>query len=575
LVCAIALLCSSVAALDRSAFTFINYDLEVKIDPAQHGLAVTGNVILRNDSSSPQKNAVLQISSSLNWIAIKLMPGERAVQYVVHSYQSDVDHTGALSEAVVTLPKAVAPGGEVELEVTFSGQVMPDATRLERLGTPKETAAATEWDQISPEFTALRGVGYMAWYPLAMESVSLKDGRDYALALGEWKQRQAASKMEVLFVSATRVNLIANATSEGKAATAAISEPAEILGSRTWSPMGTATPFFSLSAYAAKPVAVAGVTVNYFPGHENVAKRLADAATQVQTLLPRRQISVLELPAGDAPFAIENFLFTPLAGMNAQSAEVTLAFPLGYLASPRPWISEGWASFSQAYEREQQADTAAALDYLRVQLPALMEEEKENRAGQTNPKLPLNSAETSLIAGNDELLYRSKAMYVWWMLRDLLGEKVLRGALEKYRAEDDRDSAYVQRLLEQEARAQKIFPKMDLEKFFDDWVYRDRGLPDFSVKSTYTRKLLGSPEGENYMVTVVIANSGNAGAEVPVTVEAGEREVVTKRVVVAARAEASLRIPTINLPKTVSINDGSVPESDTSNNSATVAPPSE
>ena len=32
--------------------------------------------------------------------------------------------------------------------------------------------------------------------------------------------------------------------------------------------------------------------------------------------------------------------------------------------------------------------------------------------------------------------------------------------------------------------------KRDLEWFFDDWVYRDRGLPDFRVESAYARKLL-------------------------------------------------------------------------------------
>ena len=157
--CVVCVLCGHAFGLDREAFAFTNYELQVQLDPAQHGLAATGFVTLRNDSDVPQKSAALQISSSLTWIAIKLMPGEKVVTYVTHPYESDVDHTGSLSEAVVTLPQAVAPGGSVQLEVTYSGQILPDATRLEGVGAPKETAAANDWDQVSTDFTAVRGAG--------------------------------------------------------------------------------------------------------------------------------------------------------------------------------------------------------------------------------------------------------------------------------------------------------------------------------------------------------------------------------------------------------------------------------
>ena len=54
---------SAASALDREAFSFTNYDLNVQIDPDQHRLGVRGKIILRNDSQAPQKIAVLQISS--------------------------------------------------------------------------------------------------------------------------------------------------------------------------------------------------------------------------------------------------------------------------------------------------------------------------------------------------------------------------------------------------------------------------------------------------------------------------------------------------------------------------------
>ena len=90
-------------ALDREAFTFTSYDLDVRVEPEQQRLAVRGKITLRNDSASPQKNLSLQISSSLDWRSIQLEG--KPVQFVSQPYTSDIDHTGALSEALVTLPK--------------------------------------------------------------------------------------------------------------------------------------------------------------------------------------------------------------------------------------------------------------------------------------------------------------------------------------------------------------------------------------------------------------------------------------------------------------------------------------
>ena len=43
-------------AIDREAFTFTKYNLDVRIEPEQQRLAVRGKIALRNDSTSPQKN---------------------------------------------------------------------------------------------------------------------------------------------------------------------------------------------------------------------------------------------------------------------------------------------------------------------------------------------------------------------------------------------------------------------------------------------------------------------------------------------------------------------------------------
>ncbi|HEV2113250.1 MAG TPA: hypothetical protein VGR50_03820, partial [Terriglobales bacterium] len=199
LLCVLCVLCGPGFGLDRNAFTFTDYRLQVQIDPPTHSFSAAGTVTLRNDSDVPQKNAVLQISSSLGWQSVTL--DHKKLLYVSHPYESDMDHTGFLNEAVVTLPQPVAPHGTVQLEVLYGGTIELDTTRLEQIGTPKDVAANSDWDQISPEFTAVRGAGYVAWYPVAIEAVSLSDGPEYTRALGAWKAREAESKMSVIFSS--------------------------------------------------------------------------------------------------------------------------------------------------------------------------------------------------------------------------------------------------------------------------------------------------------------------------------------------------------------------------------------
>src|SRR6516225_9753565 len=90
-------------AVDREAFTVTRYRLDVQIDRSSHVMAVTGRLTLRNDSKSPQKNVVLQVSSSLSWNGIAY--NGNPVEWIGNDYTSDIDHTGRLSEAIATLPK--------------------------------------------------------------------------------------------------------------------------------------------------------------------------------------------------------------------------------------------------------------------------------------------------------------------------------------------------------------------------------------------------------------------------------------------------------------------------------------
>jgi hypothetical protein len=144
-------------------------------------------------------------------------------------------------------------------------------------------------------------------------------------------------------------------------------------------------------------------------------------------------------------------------------------------------------------------------------------------------------------------------MYVWWMLKDMLKESFT-DALLNYHAADDKDSSYMPQLIERQTHR-------DLQWFFDDWVYHDRGLPDFRVASVFSTPV----EAGGFLVTVTVENLGNAGAEVPLTLQTAAGEI-RKRIEVRGNSKASIRIETQSALQQVTLNDGSVPESDTSNN---------
>ena len=186
-------------ALDREAFTFTNYDLTVRIEPEQQRLGARGKLTLRNDSPTPQKDIALQISSTLDWKSIQA--AGKPVQFVTHEYTSDIDHTGALSEAIVTLPHEVPPKGAIELTIGYEGIVPLNVTRLTRVGLPEDKARHIDWDQISKSFTAVRGIGYVVWYPVAAESANLSEGNSVAETEARWNARFANTTMSLMFES--------------------------------------------------------------------------------------------------------------------------------------------------------------------------------------------------------------------------------------------------------------------------------------------------------------------------------------------------------------------------------------
>lgn len=556
--CALCALCGlafPAAALDREAFTFTNYNLEARVEPEQQRLGVRGRITLRNDSAVAQKNLVLQVSSTLAWKSIQI--GGKAVHFETHELTSDIDHTGALSEAVVTLPHEVLPKGTIELDIGYEGVIRLDTTRLTRIGVPEDKAKHSDWDQIGRPFTAVRGIGYVAWYPVATEAAILADGNSVPEAVGRWRQREAQESL-ILKLSYSRESAEPPPTllCSGEVTNQNIEEMsrAQLLsGQCSFSSLGLAAPTFVIAGYQElTPKDL--LTIYYLPHQQEAAEAYGEIAAQIDPLFPvgrsSGNLQILDLPDPDAAsFVTEGMLLTPLNSPMTNQAELSIVYAKArqLVSSPRAWIQEGLAHYAQVAFVEEHKGLQAVLDYLNGHMAALVDAEKAAKAASTP------ETTHSLINAPDDLYLQAKAMCVWWMLKDMLGN-LPNDALLRYHANQDTDPTYMPRLIAGST-------KRDLQWFFEDWVYHDRGLPDFRVASVFSSPL----ENGHFLVTITVENLGRAGAEVPVAlrIEGGE---VRQRVEVRGQAKASLRIEASSKPLEIVINDGSVPESDTSNN---------
>jgi hypothetical protein len=316
-------------------------------------------------------------------------------------------------------------------------------------------------------------------------------------------------------------------------------------------------PLFVIGHYEAldKP----NVNISYLPDHKSGADDYVLAVEQVVPLVskwfgdhrekPEQKATVIELPDPNAaPFESGNMLLMPLT-VDETTLLLSALRQLAhlYFPSPRAWISEGLAGFAQASYFQEEKGRDAALAYLQSHRDALLQAQKENSSREAS-----RESDHSLINATDDFYVQAKAMNVSWMLKDMIGDAALSAALHNYNAKEDNDPHYMQKLIEAQAHR-------DLQWFFDDWVYRDRGLPQFRIVSAYPREI----EKGSFMTTVTVENLGEAGAEIPVTVHMATGEA-TERLIIPGKARASVRIVAPAAPQEVSVNDGSVPESSTS-----------
>ncbi len=405
----------------------------------------------------------------------------------------------------------------------------------------------------------------MAWYPITTESADFSEGNSLFEVVDRWKARSAGSEFTVKL-------RFSRASSEGSPTLLCSGQgvgsslefgPNQVVGADcAWSPLGTVTPTFAMAEYVDQSKAL--LKLFSLPGHEVGAAKYSNALEPAMKFVvrwfgqPSAPVAIADFAdPHSAPFESGTLLMASMAADDSKLAGINLVHELVHSALPssRPWVYEGLAHFAEAMYREEQGGRQAALDFLGVHRAVFLDSEKEVAAAlQKNPVQ--KNAGQPLATTFDETYYRSKAAYVWWMLRDMVGDDALKQAIGKYRASDDndKDPKYVEHLIETAA-------KRDLGWFFDDWVYQDRGLPDFHVQSVHPWKT----DKEVQIITVTLENLGNAGAEVPFTVscEGGE---VTRRIEVRAKSTATTRVELPGVASEIRVNDGSVPESGLTNN---------
>jgi hypothetical protein len=571
---------------ERQAVTFLALDLDVRLRPAEQHIAVRARVTVRNDGATPLAHIPLQISSSLNWERIRVL--QRDVAFPVATLNSDADHTGQLHEAAVPLPQPLAPGDSIQLDVTYSGLIAPNAQRLLALGTPDNIALHSDWDQISLDFTGLRGFGNVVWYPVSAVPVILGDGARLFDEIGRHRLRLAGAGFRLrLTVEFPHGQAPTVALINGHPAALSVTNPTdlnqEVEGVATASAdqtLGFESPSLFVAIRTARPAANAALWV--LPDDESAVPAWSAAASAVSPFLegwlgqhPRSQLTLLDLPdPQDAPWETGSLLAAPIRPAPAEQLNGILAHALthAWINSPRAWISEGVANFMSTLWIEKQSGRDKALESLEAGRPAL---------ALVEPASPGESAGQPLAQAISPVYYRTKATYVFWMLREIVGDDALSAALRAYDpaaetslgpaepnpAHDTAPSSPFEKVLEQpgapgdaqraptSSQGWQPAQHQNLSWLFADWVNADKGLPELAISSVYPT----AEQAGNWLVTVNIANTGYAAAEVPVTVHS-DTSSVTQRVLVPARGSADPHLLILGKPVQVQVNDGVTPE---------------
>ncbi len=552
---------------ERSSLTFTAYDLDVHLIPEKSQMAVRAKLTVRNSGAEPLERLALQLSSSLNWESFGTQSADRILPlaFVQHNIDTDTDHTGQAREALVTLPQPLPPGASIELTAFYSGEVRQSGKRLERIGAPADRALAADWDQIAPDSTSLRGFGNVLWYPTASAPVFLGDGAKLFQLVGQTRLRQSAATIhlrlaveytgnppDAVYFCGQRKPLLA-VTEHTDAAAADL--PGVATADFATRPLGFRAPSLFITRGAANTTA--GDLISAVTDHYDTLPSYAAATVKVEPLLkewlgpaPLTPLHIIDHEG--QPFEDDALLVAPMRAVSPDALTATLIHSLAHswFNSSHVWLDEGVPQFLSLLWVERSQGRDAALQQLQQQVNTLALAEPATPQS-TDP----DQEGQSLIRVSDEIYYRTKAAAVLWMLRSIVGNDALQQTLKLYRqsGEREQDPKEFQKVLEQCSHK-------DLNWFFNDWVYRDRGLPDLTIANVTPRQLPAQGlKASSWLVAIEVRNNGDAAAEVPVTLRSGTL-TTTERLRIMGRSSASTRIVFEGMPDEVIVNDGSVPE---------------
>lgn len=557
----------SVEDADRQAITVTGLDLDVRLNTAAQQSAARAIVTVRNTGTAPLLRIPLQISSSLNWERIRT--AGRDSSFPVATINSDSDHTGQLHEAVVSLPEPLAAGATVQFDVTYSGTIATTARRLLSVGTPEDSASHSEWDQISPAFTGLRGFGNVVWFPVVSTPVLIGDGARLFDEIGRQKLRSSGSEFRLrLTVEFPHGQAPTIAVVNGNAVPLKIADPqglsSDVPGIANADTGRTVLGFESPSLFITTEAAQQGthLAVYSIPEDEAAAKSWLAAAANVSPMIerwlgpdPRTQLTVLDLPdPDDIPWESGPLLVIPVrdAPPDLLSSVLSHAMTHAWMAPSPYWLNEGAANFMGTLWDDHQHRRDQALGTLEAGRQAL---------ALVEPPSPGEGAGQPLARATSPVYYRTKATYILWMLRDLVGDDELGAALRASNAASQKTASGTN--ADSSAAFQTALktnlPGKNLAWLFADWIDADLGLPDLTIDKVFPNAV----QSGNWLVSVTISNAGYAAAEVPVTVRSATNNT-TERVLVPARGTVTPRILVQGKPTEAQVNDGTIPETQAS-----------
>ena len=562
---------------ERGSIEIDSISLDLHLTPAESRAEAHATLLVRNRSSTAVARIPLQLSSTLHWLTASAATsgGAKPIPFSQSPIATDTDHTGYAQEAVFTPAEPLAAGASLTLSVFYSGEIKRSADRLELIGAPHDRATNTDWDEIADtsdsSATALRGFGNVLWYPCATPSEVFGNGNQLFDLIARERLRNTAVTMRlrltVEYVGDPPDSAIFDGQLEPLAKASDDKDHVidETHGTATADfpagPIGFRTPSLFLTAQHA--VTTPDQLLTIVSPQADVADPYAAAVASLNPVLaellgPTPRAPMLLLDHAGEPFEDDSFLVAQLSAeaepklvapqlvralTHAWFAAQTRVEPAGSL-----WVDEGLPEFMSIVWTERTQGREAVNGVLRHASVLLA---LADGAATEHPQ-PLTSA-------YEDAFLRLKAAFVFTQLREILGDELFSRSLQNYRhslavnAALDRDDRAFEKSVEKTS-------ERDLAWFFEDWVYHDKGLPDLTIVQANPRPLpVRAGKSGGYLVAVEVRNDGDAVADVPVTVRAGNVSA-TERVRVPGHGSASTRVVFEGEPRTVEVNDGSVPE---------------